>query len=300
MTPALVEEISAAVAALSPELDWEFGPGTSRRHALAVSAVGSAELRPLVERWRRAAPEDDLFEFHASRQPVPATGWSLEFAGTKVAYDDVLCSLSPDAQRERVDVALHHPAFARAPREALRMAFVILDNALGEDDVERWIGSIQANADAAEASVPLSTLRRRIDAFAAACTGQAWALLRGEREGMPVFAVANLALKRIDHVLHDLHVEVRFALARPRTDGLPEKVEADELDALEDRLVAELGDHAVHVGRETWKGTRTVYFHTMESGPASALFARFAAAAGRPVEIATELDPAWRILDRYG
>ena len=63
----LDSELSPRVHALDPDLQWELTPGRSARHALVVSSGGSAELRPLAERWARAAPPGATWEYYPAR-----------------------------------------------------------------------------------------------------------------------------------------------------------------------------------------------------------------------------------------
>jgi hypothetical protein len=79
-------EISERVGGLHPDLQWEFGPGDQSRHVLCVTAGGVAALRPLAERWFRAAPPPDV---NWSYRPARVAGTSilsarLEFAGRAI------------------------------------------------------------------------------------------------------------------------------------------------------------------------------------------------------------------------
>ena len=61
-------EISARVDALHPDLQSELTPGRAAKHALVVTSGGTPELRPLTERWVRAAPPADVtWEYHPAR-----------------------------------------------------------------------------------------------------------------------------------------------------------------------------------------------------------------------------------------
>jgi len=54
-----------------------------------------------------------------------------------------------DEHRLSYDVVVHHPEFVQM-QESQRQQFVflVLDWALGEDDVERWVGGVEAAVDA--------------------------------------------------------------------------------------------------------------------------------------------------------
>lgn len=301
----LVEAVSAHVRAIDERLDWEFGPGERSEHHLCLSGKGDPTLRVIAERWRKRAPAPDAtWEFFASRQGAPEGrgGFRIKIADLDVALDDFQVALTPDETRERLDLELHHPALA-AVSDAdlkLRIAFIALDNALGEDDVERWLGAIELGAAPRDGAVPLPELRAAVDRFAENATGDRWAVLRGTKDGQPIFVTTNMALKRIDHLLLDTHVEIAIPLASPTPEGLTTEAEADVLNRIEDELGELLGDDAVFVGRETGFGKRILHWHVMEGGPAASIVARWKARhAGYAMQVAVRPDLRWEILDRW-
>ncbi|CAN5736474.1 hypothetical protein BH09MYX1_BH09MYX1_18150 [soil metagenome] len=303
LTEDFVQAVSDHVHAIHPGLDWEFGPGLESEHHLCLSGKGNPTLRVVAERWRRKAPaRNATWEFHASRQPHRGGGLALEIGGHKVALDDAILELREDDTREKLDVRLFHPVFSEIDDKNLRIqiTFIALDTTLGEDDVERWVGAVELADASTDAAVPLPTLRDRITQFRAKATGDKWIILRGEREGRPVFVTMNAALKRVDHLVKDTHVELTLTLASPTSDGLTTKEEADVLNRMQDELTDLLGDEGAVIGRETGFGKRVLHYHVMEGGPAAAIFGRWRARhSGYEIEVAVRPDPLWDILDRW-
>lgn len=303
MPDELIERMNEHVSAIHPDLDWETGQGRTSEHHLCLSGVGDARLRLVAERWlRRAPPADDTWEFHAARQPGDVAGGALTMDGKEVDFDRMTVAITIDEEHERMNVVVYHPMFSAMPeRLRTRFVFLALDNALGEDDVERWVGSIDAVIAEPPGVIDLADLPARVQALAETSTGESWAVLRGEREGRPIFVTVNRAIKRVDHLMFDQHTEVVFTLLSPSEDGLTESAEADELNLLEDRLLEALGDHAVYIGRETWNGRRSMHLHVMDSGPAAAIIDRFARSmVGREVSAVPSPDPQWEVLQRWG
>jgi hypothetical protein len=207
-----------------------------------------------------------------------------------------------DESRETLDVVAHHPAFAAIEDGDLRLRalYIALDNLLGEDDVERWIGGVDHCIDPVSPPVPYLELRARVRDLASRATRDRWAILKGQRDGMPVFVTTNLALKRIDHLLFDMHLTVALRILRPDENGLTTKEEGDVLNQIEDDLVAALGEHAVHVGRETCAGRRTVHLRVMEGGPARGVVDRFLGRfADREPVVTPHLDPRWDVVSQW-
>ncbi len=149
-----VEPISRAVTALDPRLGWELSAGSQAQHALIVTPEGDPAVRPIAIAWRAAAPAvDATWEYHPARQPGPAG--MLQIGGMDVDLADFRAIASWDEARERVDVNLWHPTVAAAPGDAgLRAAFLFLDNLLGEEAVERWIGAIELLPEAISGRTP--------------------------------------------------------------------------------------------------------------------------------------------------
>ncbi|MBL8683186.1 MAG: DUF695 domain-containing protein [Myxococcales bacterium] len=304
----LIHAIAEHVAAIDDRLDWEFGPGVKSEHHFCLSGKGDPALRVVAERWLRGAPKGDpTWEFYASRQGNPRGGMKLEINGFALELDQVAFVLEEDEGRERLHVKVFHPLFSKINDEqlAMRIAFIALDNTLGEDDVERWIGAIELGEGVAVAPVMLSALRERVRAFASKATGERWTLLEGSIDGAPIFVLVNTAIKRVDHLLLDMHVEVVIPLAEPTEEGLTISKEADVLNAMQDELDALLGDEAIHVARETTRGKRILHYHVMEGGPAAALFERWRSRYdGRDghayaIEVLFSNDPQWDVLRRW-
>lgn len=299
----LVETIGARVHDIHPKLDWEFGPGRVSEHHLCLSAKGDPSLRVVAERWLHRAPKPTpIWEFYSSRQPHHGGALVLEIAGQKVALDELVAGVAEDDTREKLDVKLYHPVFpALADRNLkVQIVFIGLDTLLGEDEVERWIGAIElADAPPSEA-VSFFALRARVAAFGAKATRDKWIILKGERDGAPLFVTINAALKRVNHLLLDTHVAVTITLASPTKDGLTTKEEADVLGAMDDALGVALGDGGVYIGRETGLGKRVLHYHVMEGGPSASVLARWRTShPSYAIEVAVAPDPAWEILDRW-
>jgi hypothetical protein len=298
-----VEPISTRVAAIDDRLQWEFGRGRGAQHYFCLAAPGDARLRIVAERWRGAGPPDGpLFEFYPAR---PATGFQ---PGAILTYEDVPFLLDEfrilaveDDVRERLDVRVYHPAFSGTTEAIAGSAtFIALDGALGEDEVERWLGDIERSRDPLPGATELGGLRERVTAFGSRATGERWVLLEGKRpSGQPALATVNRALKRVEHLLLDTHYTVTLPVLRPTPGGLPDGVEHEELVALEDGLFADLGPDAVRIARETFEGKRLVHLHASATGPVPDRLERWCRAQAREVELSAADDPDWAVLRRW-
>ena len=125
-----------------------------------------------------------------------------------------------DASRELLSVHLWHPAFDSLPEQVRgQIAFLFLDNVLGEDDVERWIGAIEIDETAQTGETP-EALANEVRRQAEAATGDQWVAAEGtDAGGDPVIVRYNASIKRIDHPFAANHLEVSFDSGMDDPDG---------------------------------------------------------------------------------
>ncbi len=303
----ITAEVGAHVDAIDPRLAWETGPGLhGARHHFSLSSEGDIELRVLTERWVARAPRPDgAWEYYPARQAYPRAYWALELhdpAGTKIDFSAVKVGFETNVDRELINVRFHHPALAKLDgNERARAAFLTLDNVLGEDGVERWVGAITASVDPIADGRPLDALLGAIEELKKTATGERFAILKGKTaDGQPIVATVNLALKRLDHLLMDEHLTVTFPLSDPTPQGLTTPEEAEVLNKLEDDLLAALGHDAVYIGRETGQRQRALHFHVAPGGSGEERTRNWAKQLrGRRAEIRAEHDPRWQVLRRW-
>jgi hypothetical protein len=119
-------------------------------------------------------------------------------------------------------------------------------------------------------------------------------------EGMPLLVMANLGLKRLDHLLMDTHVEVSIPYpANPET-GLYDPGVGEELSALEESLLDTVGRDAVFIAHETGMGRRVIHLHIVPGGPAVARIEEWE--RDNPawdIEVTAKHDPFWEVLESW-
>ena len=299
-----VAVISRQVDAVAPGLAWELMAGGRAQHALVVSPEGDPELRALAHRLWLAAPEPDpTFEYHASR-PADPSGLTQSLALDSDMGDHPVTldlgalevALEVDDDRRLVDVRVHHPAFAGlAERQRVQVAFLSLDWLLGEEDVERWIGAIDAEVQRPPGARPISDLAEVIEELRARGSDAEGRLLSFRRDdGREVLVSVYGPLKPVDWPVFDTHARVEVAFPPDGENGWPEPDTLASLRAFEDGLVDQLGDDGVLAAHETVDGRRT--FHLYVDGNANAparLSAGIERSSSGPAELHVERDAAW-------
>jgi len=300
---ALVEEIAGRVAQIGADVDWELGPGSKARHAFCLSPKGDPVVRKLTERWLRAAPApDEIWEYHPARRGNAEMGEArMEIGGVELALGEFVAAFEVDEGREVVNATCFHPAFPRMSEDLRGTAtFLMLDGALGEDGVERWLGGIEPAATPPVGARPIAELRAAIQTLAGTATGERFAVMRGQdTEGRPLFVTLNFALKRIDHLACDSHVVIDLGLLRPDENGMPTNEEAEQLNTIEDELAPLLTD-AVYFGRETRAGRRVLHYFAPGDSPGKARLTAWASShRDRDPRVAWTEDPRWTARDRF-
>jgi len=260
----LAGEISGKVKAIHRDLHWELAPGRKAQHALVVSPGGVAALRAAAARWRNAAPAaDDVFEYFDARQAddeffdsrIQIAGHHLELAELRFAVD-----AGEDAHD--LDVGVFHPAFPDMPEGArVQLAFLALDWALGEQQVELWVGQVDALPVGRPDLVTFTELRAAVADLAAKHAEPVYALLSAEdRRGRPVMAMIQVPMRSARWPRFDQHVAVTVRYpARP--NGLPTDEALTQLRDLEDRIESVLPPDGEVIAHETTNGVRTIHVY---------------------------------------
>jgi hypothetical protein len=190
---------------------------------MTVTAAGDPSLRAVARRWLRAAPAPDpIWSFHDLRQGGSLDA-VLQLGTTSLTLSEISITATPS--RTGLDVHVHHPLFATLDaQDRGQLAFLALDNALGEEAVELWLDEIDAVATPATGARPLADLPGLVAEVAAEHTEDgeiSWSLLRGAGPAGPLIAMCRSRLRPIQAPHADQHVLVTVPYADRTDSGLP-------------------------------------------------------------------------------
>ncbi|WP_186526289.1 DUF695 domain-containing protein [Leekyejoonella antrihumi] len=298
-TAAMAEALAIRVDAISDGLAWEIAGGSSSAHVLVVSPDGDPELRSIARRWLKAAPEANLVWSYAdSRQPVSdLAGYGLQIAGRDVAVRDVVVGVRRRASR--LDVSVYHPLMADLnDHEQMRLAFLALDAALGEEATETWIGELAPAQDAPLDGFGLSGLRATVrelrEEFIDEAGEPTWLVLQGDTPYGPLVASTQVPLAAAWAPELDTHIGVSIPYADQDASGQPGPKSLGNLRALEDHVVARLEGQGRLVAHETTRGVRLLHLYVSRGTPAAEQVKAAVQAwdEGR-VRVRAENDPGW-------
>jgi hypothetical protein len=295
---ALIAAMSRRVSEIHPGLAWELSPGSTASHCLVVSPEGNAELRATARRWLRGAPAAGAtWEFADSRQASPDAGSvAIELDGQTISFADVVVGARRDGHR--VDVSVHHPAFPMLDQRArLTITFLSLDNALGETDVELWVGEVAPSMVPPLDGFGLAGLRAVVRDVKAEFTGKdgqpSWAILNGDGDGGPVLAMAQIPLSSATAPHLDTHAGVFVPYDDQTESGLPGQSALTALRAFEDSITRALGDSGRVVAHQSHAGVRLLHVYFDSTTDAGPVLAGVCDASPLDVRIRVTKDPGW-------
>lgn len=256
----VTKDIAKRVHAIHKRLHWEIGSGARGKHVFVLSSNGDPELRAIAETWKASAPRKDKTWEYASSRPARLDA-TLTYAGKPMRPAECAFTFSVDKVREVIDVTVFHPAFPKMAKDDRESsAVLLLDAALGEDGVERWVGEIEVARARPSGARTLAAFLKAVDKLSKAARRRSLLALEGtDGDGNPIEIVYNAALKRIDHLDLDQYVRIGLHLEAPTEEGLASRAEARKLGARNVDLEKRLGKHGVVLGHETIGGHRIIH-----------------------------------------
>jgi hypothetical protein len=203
----------------------------------------------------------------------------LKLGGEEFAFADFRFAVSVDDERMELDLDVQHPAFPHLDEDTRgQVGFLGLDNILGEEEVERWVGVLDCSGEPPSATVTPAQLRERVDRLAATVPSGEWAVLRGE----DAIVIAARPLRPVDHPYFDELCE----LAASVVDG-----DLAELQANEEQLTTHFRERAFHAASLTKGGERTAFVYVDRELSTSTELGAWASARG--YRFTCSHDPAW-------
>lgn len=168
-------DLTEAVAAMHPDLQFSVDRGQRAIYSLVVTGQEDPALRPYTDAWLAAAPhEDTIWEYHDSVPPVPdPSEVTVNLGAHQIALADVRVVAQVDEVSGAVDVAVHHPELAELePRAREALTFLPLDATLGERLAARWLGRVETADNAPDNAITLLELRELVHSLDGGTAGE--------------------------------------------------------------------------------------------------------------------------------
>lgn len=158
------DDLSAHLQEVNPELTFEFGPVEGGRRDLVLSAGGVRRAFPAVEALAKAAPALPHFKIVAFR-PRRSPLYGIEMQGVTIKPSEVRVRMQPEG--DKIGLVLYLKGYREEEKDTYaQLGFLLLDQALGERDVETRVGTIAFEALGPEppaGSLPAAELAAAFD-----------------------------------------------------------------------------------------------------------------------------------------
>jgi len=144
----LSKSIGRELDKVEEQLAWEIGPGKSKQYLFTISSEGNPRLRQIAETMVRSAPELPDWEFYSSKPPRQPTG-KVHLPERNIEFDTSGWKFIPleNPENGRLNLVVLDERLAFSNREAaLKAVSIYLDELLGEDTVENWIGEFEVGS----------------------------------------------------------------------------------------------------------------------------------------------------------
>ncbi len=167
----IFNQLALELSKIDPNLTFEFGPKESKRE-FVISAGGIKSAFPAVISTVAAAPALDrwgITAFRPRRTPLNV----VEFRGKRVHPADVQFSLISNGKS--AGVYLFIPGFREGDSDLKHVGYLLLDDSLGEFDVESRLGLIKMFSPETHTTgerYPISELATRFDTLVAQLEGR--------------------------------------------------------------------------------------------------------------------------------
>ncbi len=129
-----------AMRKVHPNLVFEFGPIENNKREFVISAGGLKSAFPFVERLYSRAPNLACWNFTKFRPR--RTPMEIKIGDIRVSPDDVEVTIQADGEKAGLTVYLRGLDKKRED-QYLQAAFLLLDQAIGEYDMEIKVGFIE-------------------------------------------------------------------------------------------------------------------------------------------------------------
>lgn len=164
-TESIFDRLAKEMNKVDPELTFEFGPVENGKREFVISAGGIKDSFPKVESLYDSAPKLDkwiFIKFRPRRKPM-----GIEMGGKNINPDDLKFQLFRD--EEKVGIMVFFDGYNEDEKNLYgQIGFLMLDQALGEYDVETKVGFIEfvsTESKYYEDAHPLTELQERFDNF---------------------------------------------------------------------------------------------------------------------------------------
>jgi hypothetical protein len=146
----IVAFMDTYLGAVSPLLGWEFGPAIAgKSHRLVLTAESQVDLRPLVEAILKAASPESRFEFYPYRLPEDMEQAERNMKGRTRRENIAAINYEITPGRHNTFYLRYFLSWESSDTKLSNAAFVLTETLLGEERLDKWVGAIDIEREAA-------------------------------------------------------------------------------------------------------------------------------------------------------
>ena len=139
----IFNELAFQLGKINQDLTFEFGPVQNGKREFIISAGGIKASFPAVEKLYSAKPEIAEWEFIKFR-PRRDTIHTVQFHEKKIEPKEIRFLLFNDDERDKIGILLFLNGYNEFESDMYhQIAYLFLDQIIGEYDVETYIGAIE-------------------------------------------------------------------------------------------------------------------------------------------------------------
>jgi len=249
---------------------------------LIITTDGTVKEFVFAEEFIAAAPAIKGWKFTALKPPCDIESMGIEMSGYE--FNDSNISFYSNDHNEypdEIDITLVHKDLTPANSETITSGSLIyLDNMLGEYNTATMLDTVQVEGPSdGNELIPIEKLPgyllwrqkefvEKYDGVRYGTEEDSYSTMEAEdEEGLPVFAIINQDLMNWDaKASHPWMMVIEIKFDKEVNEGLPDAETNEVMNEFEDDILKELpdADGYLNIGRETYDGTRTIYFACKE------------------------------------
>ncbi|MES2848768.1 MAG: DUF695 domain-containing protein [Bacteroidota bacterium] len=307
-----LQKITPQLRQLNEDFYCVTGMADDNTAELIISADGIIKEFVFAEEFVAAAPLVSRWKFTALKPATDIETMGIEMDGNEFNNTNIsFFSNDMNEYPDEIDITLVHKDYTEENKDIITSGCLIyLDNLLGEYNTAIMVDVVQvAGPDNEQELIPIEKLQGyliwRQKEFVEKYEGVRYgteedsysAMEAEDEEGTPVFAIVNQDLMNWDaKASHPWMMVVEIKFEDEKNEGLPGDDVANLMNDFEDEILKQLPDvdGYLNIGRETYKGTRTIYFACKEFRHSSKTTAAIIK------EYADKLDASYEIFkDKY-
>lgn len=162
------EETIKQVDQLMPGLSWCYGPGKEEENfTFTLSPEANRSFQFLTAYWYDSAPAIPGWTFYSARQPAKdPSKFTISIGEKSYSIAEIWLVLAINEEDEKIDISAWHPHFTGLDdNNRYQILFLWLDEVLGENGTEQWIGQVDFSTEKFSDAIPLLEIKDHLDSI---------------------------------------------------------------------------------------------------------------------------------------